>query len=78
MRYRTGENIHVGDRVVCNREAPAHGTWSRFAGRKGWVAVVKTSEGEIGVSWSRREDMTKAEADAWFLPTELLQVADAR
>lgn len=59
--------LTVGTWVRCEREAPPRGTWSRYQGRVGRVAVL--NGGEVGVSWSGR-----AGADAWFLATELCPV----
>ena len=69
----------VGDKVRAERTTPGRGSWWRYAGREGWVAVINTQRfpngrtyTEIGVTWIERADMVKAQADAWFKPDELV------
>lgn len=56
-----------GDKVRCEREAPAKGTWKHWEGRVGIVRA--TNDGEVGVSFT-----TSERTEAWFLPTELVKV----
>jgi len=48
---------------------PPRGTWPRYRGREGWVAVHNAPDGEVGVSWAFRVEPTSA--DSWFRPFEL-------
>jgi hypothetical protein len=62
-------DLEVGARVRCY---PAHGdtgrgTWPRYAGRVGTVAVLNDRDGEVGVRFTSRHD----EPTAWFTPDEL-------
>jgi hypothetical protein len=70
--------LAVGDAVRVTRKTGRTGTWSRYAGRTGFVAVLNlqkfpngTPYVEIGVAWTRQADMTKASADAWFRADEV-------
>jgi hypothetical protein len=72
--------IQVGDEVRCERAEPAAGTWPRYAGRVGRVALIHTerfSSGrvyvEVGVCWDMNPDR-HGQADSWFLPSELVVV----
>ena len=76
MRCRDGQVIRRGDHVVCDREAPAQGTWPAYAGRQGWVVVIKERDGEVGPAWSLPKDVVRAEASAWFLPSEIVKVRE--
>ncbi len=73
----------VGDRVRCERQAPARGTWSRFAGRTGTVVSINVSRSvngspdgvEIGVKFTAG---TNGQPDAWFLPAGFVAVDRAQ
>lgn len=62
----------IGDRVRAEREAPARGSWSRYAGKTGWVQEVRRPGKdktyiEIGVKFTK----SRNKSQAWFLPEEL-------
>lgn len=59
--------LRRGLRVRAEREAPARGTWPRYAGREGTVRVVD-NDGEVGVEL----DGAHAGLYSWFLPEELV------
>ncbi len=59
----------IGTRVRCQRDAPAQGTWSRYAGRVGVVVAINATDREIGVRF------TRAHATAtWFAPSEVVPI----
>lgn len=71
-------DLRPGDRVRVARREPGSGTWHRYDGRKGWVAVVNRQRFptgrryvEIGITWHRWADWTKANAETWFRADEL-------
>ena len=65
--------FNVGDIVRCERDAPAKGSWSQYAGRVGRVVVVD-NHGEVGVTWEANAHRGHGQADCWFLPAELVIV----
>jgi hypothetical protein len=72
-------DLHAGDRVRVNREAPRRGSWSRYDGREGWVCALNhqtfptgVTYVEIGVSFLPSAADTKRGADAWFRCDELV------
>ena len=74
-------DLVVGDRVRVARETGGSGTWSRYDGRTGYVATVNRQrfpDGrqyvELGVTWHRWMDWTKANAETWFRADELERV----
>jgi hypothetical protein len=73
-------DLKVGDHVRANREMPSSGSWSRYDGRRGWVAVInhqKFPNGntyvEIGVSWTQPTSRRHPAADSWFRADELVR-----
>lgn len=62
-----------GDSVICERDAPAMGTWRRYAGRRGFVVTSTRGGGhvEYGVTFEDRYRGQDARAEAWFLASEL-------
>ena len=73
--------LRPGDRVRVAREAPCSGSWSRYVGRKGYVATVNTQRFpngtryvEVGVTWTRCADWAKASAEVWLRADELERV----
>lgn len=74
-------SLRVGDNVRAARARTSRGTWSRYAGREGWVAAVnrqRFSTGatyvEIGVTWTRPTDARNPATDTWFRADELERV----
>ena len=73
--------LAVGDHVRAERTGASTGTWSRYAGREGWVAAVNRQQFpdgrtyvEIGVSWIRPTDARNPAVDSWFRADELRRV----
>lgn len=68
-------DLKVGDADVrCERDEPARGTWSRFAGRVGRIVSTHLqtlgdgrTEVELGVKFTHRG----SEPSTWFRPFEL-------
>lgn len=80
----TGQLAAVGDHVRCERSTASRGTWWRYASREGVVVSVNVSRSvnpawpdvtEIGVKFTAG---VNGQADAWFLPTELVVVDRAQ
>jgi len=76
MTYPDGAPITVGDEVRCERSAPSNGTWPRYAGRTGTVAVlIERIEdvwiGEVGVAWGSAAHHGAA---SWVRPDELVRL----
>ena len=79
--------MDIGDRVRCQREAPAKGTWSRYDGREGTIVSINRQtfpsgkfHVEYGVSFTIDPQATTKRvaddrAEAWFLPSELVPAA---
>jgi hypothetical protein len=72
--------LRVGEMVRCERAESARGTWPRYAGRVGWVAVIRRERFtsgrlyvEVGVSWAPNAER-HGQADSWFLLSELVVV----
>lgn len=63
--------FEVGDIVRCEREAPAKGTWHRYAGREGRV-VNPDNDSEVGITWQTEPSARVDSIDAWFLVSELV------
>lgn len=70
--------LRVGDKVRVVRQEPRSGTWGRYDGREGYVAVVnrqKFANGrqyvELGVRWTRVADWSRATAEIWFRADEV-------
>ncbi|MGH9090193.1 MAG: hypothetical protein ACRDZR_02245 [Acidimicrobiales bacterium] len=61
--------FRIGDRVRCERTAPARGSWDRYAGRAGRVVGINPADGEVGLSFGESEGV-----EAWFVPDELRRV----
>src|SRR5262245_910031 len=73
-RMESTAGLWVGQHGRVERDEeqwPSKGTWPRYRGRTGWVASVNRRDGEVGVSWSRQEDIARMSAEAWFVPHEL-------
>jgi len=75
MVWPDGSLIEIGQKVRCEREAPAKGSWRKFDGKVGVVgAVVATITesgrtvwiGEVGVDLGDRVGLV------WFRPDELV------
>jgi hypothetical protein len=74
-------DIKRGADVVCEREWPAAGTWSRYAGRVGRVGAINIDDDyrdhhayvEIGVKFTN----AGSGPTTWFLPAELKRVYSA-
>jgi hypothetical protein len=71
-------DLQPGDPVRVARRDPGSGTWARYDGRSGWVATVNTQTFpngrryvEVGVTWHRWADWTKASAETWFRADEV-------
>ena len=71
--------LRVGDKVRVERERGRSGTWGRYDGRHGWVAVVDTQTfqngttyTEIGVRFSQAADLERSSAEAWFRTDEVV------
>jgi hypothetical protein len=58
----------VGDRVRCDRAAPAKGTWHRYAGKTGTIESLNTRDNEVGVRLNDGHRLV------WFTPDELERV----
>lgn len=69
MRYRTRQDIAVGDRVRCTREIASMGSWPRYKDKIGTVVRVNEYAGEVGVEIKG--------AVVWFLPEEIMPVRSA-
>jgi hypothetical protein len=69
--------LQVGDRVRCEREAAAIGTWARYAGRVGVIVTINRQQFDNGAPdhVEYGVDLNGSDkAGAWFLPTELVAV----
>lgn len=66
----TRNQFPKGSKVRCERDAPAKGCWSQFAGKTGTV-TVPDNLGEVGVVFGDPKNHTAA---LWFLPSELVRV----
>lgn len=62
-----GQPIVRGQKVRCEREKPARGTWARYAGREGRIVGLNKVDGEILVSLSLGQ--------VWCLPNELKRIS---
>jgi len=70
--------VRLGDEVRVARTERPSGTWSRYAGRTGWVVALNTqrfpngrSYVEIGVSWARSAQPENDRTDCWFRGDEV-------
>jgi hypothetical protein len=73
----TDNTFNIGDVVRCEREAPAKGTWSQYAGRVGRV-MNPNNHGEVGLTWQVEPSARHDSVDSWFLPSELVLVRRAQ
>lgn len=64
--------LAVGDRVRCEREAPAKGTWLQYAGRVGTVRTFNRRDGEVAVDLSPSGNSSGGWT--WFRRNELVRV----
>lgn len=72
------QTIQKGDRVRAEREAPARGTWRRYAGKTGEVVQVirgqRSSDGDTVVVNELQVSFDKTSLVAWFRPDELVLI----
>ena len=76
--------LKVGDKVRCQREEPAKGTWKNYDGREGTVVSINnqtfpdgTTYVEIGLWFgkvSETRDLRRTKAQSWFRNDELIPI----